>query len=471
MLSHTSFAAGGPDSSGYLNAARLFSAGAYSTRILPLEQLGLSDSFADVFVPLGFSQAQEARHMVPAYPPGAALHFWLMAQLFGWSVGPYIVSPLAAAGAVVLMYFVGCQFNLRRFPSAIGAGVLAFLPPFLLHAFQPVSDVIATFWTLFVVFAAYRSRVDGRFAVVAGAAFAIGVCVRPSNILLALPLVCFLRLKPNLLVRSVVGALPIGAALMTYSSLVYGSPFRTGYGTVGEVVSLDYLDAAFRMYIRWGRRMLTGIIMPSGLAVVFSPFVAAWDRLSLFVWFFAFFAFYCFWGGYQEWWYMRFLLPALPALIIGALLLIQNATDMIVTRFAHGFVWRLGVWLFVAFYLIQRPLDLSTKLGVYVARDNIEVYPGAVHWCESQMPPNAILISGVLSGAVYYYTSRFTVRHDLLHNGRFEELRAYAGNAGLRWYALLSDVEITPHEMRERLGSGWEPIGRYRDVTLWRLAQ
>ncbi|MFP5246912.1 MAG: hypothetical protein ACLGH0_09475 [Thermoanaerobaculia bacterium] len=61
------------------------------------------------------------------------------------------------------------------------------------------------------------------------------------------------------------------------------------------------------------------------------------------------------------------------------------------------------------------------------------------------------------------------MRWDRLDADRFMLLRAYAGNADRRFYALLQDGEVTHAEFLRRLPGVWTPIGRNRDVTLYRL--
>jgi hypothetical protein len=39
----------------------------------------------------------------------------------------------------------------------------------------------------------------------------------------------------------------------------------------------------------------------------------------------------------------------------------------------------------------------------------------------------------------------------------------------LRWYAVISDAELTPEEFRARYPGRWTPVARYRDITLWCL--
>src|SRR5678809_1157742 len=79
LFHHTVFAVGGSDSSGYLNAARLFSEGRVTTPIRGLRRLGFTNEFADNFIPLGFTSGPRPGTMAPSYPPGLPLHMALAA--------------------------------------------------------------------------------------------------------------------------------------------------------------------------------------------------------------------------------------------------------------------------------------------------------------------------------------------------------------------------------------------------------
>src|SRR5207244_11367746 len=60
------------------------------------------------------------------------------------------------------------------------------------------------------------------------------------------------------------------------------------------------------------------------------------SRLLLITWFGAFRLFYSCYEHYGDWWYTRFLLPGIPAIILGALVTARDASDFF-QRFA---AWR-----------------------------------------------------------------------------------------------------------------------------------
>jgi hypothetical protein len=91
-----------------------------------------------------------------------------------------------------------------------------------------------------------------------------------------------------------------------------------------------------------------------------------------------------------------------------------------------------------------------------------------VQWAEKQLPPDAVVLTGLLSGAFYYYTERLTFRWDELkkHN-RTQRLQATTANV-FPWYAVLSDAECTAECLQQVVPGRWTSLGRNRDITLWR---
>src|SRR5919108_757951 len=144
------FAAGGSDSSCYLNQARLFASG--TTRIeQPLVLSAPWPRAEFTFTPAGHVPSRAARDaIVPMCPPGLPL---LMAAARIVRLGEFIVVPLLGALAVWLTFVLG-----RRFESpaagATSAVLFACSPIFLYQVVQPMTDVpAAACWLLAIVLA------------------------------------------------------------------------------------------------------------------------------------------------------------------------------------------------------------------------------------------------------------------------------------------------------------------------------
>jgi hypothetical protein len=468
LFHHTSFAAGGSDSSGYLNAARLFARGSATEPIRGLARLGLTQDFAPIFVPLGYTTLERPAVMAPSYPPGLPLHMALAAGIGGWTRAPFLVSPLAGIACLVLLYFLGRELRLPPPFAAAGCALLAFFPTFVFQALQPMSDVLATAWALAAVLAAYRSRSRGSFAwsACAGLAFGIGVLVRPTNIVLLAALLVALPARPKSWLAFLAGGVPAAVFLIGYDAALFGSPWETGYRTAfSEGMAWANFPERARHYGYWLARLSTPIIPLGWLAVGADRRAPLRDRAVLLSWFAALFLLYCFYAPYDAWWYTRFLLPAIPALILGALVV---ARDLLMRKdAARPPRWAIGIATVLIAAVLAVEIDFDEKNRVHRFYKGERIYPQACEMARRRVPQNGIVVSMQMSGALHYYTPLTYAMWNWLLPERFAVLRVSAESRGHRWYALLAPFE--QEEVRTNLPGDWQEIDRVGDIALWEL--
>ena len=131
LFHHTVFAVGGSDSSGYLNAARLFSQGRVTERIRGLERLSLGPDFSESLHPARLLARTPARHDGSQLSPRPALQMAAAGLVGGWSRAPFLVSPIAALACLVLMYLLGRELGLPPLLAVAGSALLGFAPVFV----------------------------------------------------------------------------------------------------------------------------------------------------------------------------------------------------------------------------------------------------------------------------------------------------------------------------------------------------
>lgn len=442
LFQNNSHVAGGPDESGYMNAARLFASGVVRVEVEPLRRWSLDSSWLHVFTPLGFAPSGD-RWMVPTYPPGLPVHL---------IIGGFFVSPILALGCLVLTFLLAREMTLPLSYALAAGAVLAVTPQFIMFALQVMSDVPATFWALLSVWLALRATDRAAIAVAAGIAFGIGLAVRPTHLLVAIPIVFAVRFDRRRLLAIGAGAAPCVLALLWYQHVVYGGALTTGYGGI-SILGLSGFAEKLWFYSFWMGRTLSPLVAPAGLLVVFNRRISRWHRALLASWYVVFLGFYCLWHLFPDWWYTRFLLPATPALIIAALLVIRDLPFPRVLKPALILVLIAVPWLY------------GSKQRVLRIDDHQQIYIGAMRWSAPLLPADALVVSGVLSGSFFLYQDRLTARWDQLDADRFAVLRARAGTS----YAVISDVEADMAEFRRRLPGAWKPISRFENVTMYRL--
>jgi hypothetical protein len=436
--------AGGSDSSGYANAARMMGQGRLVERVSMLRELNLPDEWAVAFSPLGFWSGPEPGTIIPTYPLGFPAQMAILAEVIGEHAGFFLLVPLMALGSVVAMYFLARELGIEPEWSVAAAAMLAAFPTFVFLAIQPMSDVPALFWCLLAMLAALKSRRTSWLAAVSGALFGVAVAVRPTNVLLLVPLAMAIGWRPKQLVFLAAGASPFAGALMYEQWALFGSPFATGYGPISDLMKLKYFEARFFHYASWLLVLATPLVFPLGL---FSK------RRFLAAWFGVFFIFYCFYEHYDAWWYTRFLLPGVPALIAGALLSLSEVRPRLRLLLIAGVVLTGVHW--------------SDKQGASILDRDEQHYRNAVNALEPLIPERAVVVAMQMSGALRFYGERTALRYDLLNADRFQILRAHASIAGYPAYAVIFDHELK--DAMEKTGARWTPVAMHRAVTLYKL--
>ncbi len=179
---------------------------------------------------------------------------------------------------------------------------------------------------------------------------------------------------------------------------------------------------------------------------------------------------YVFWIPFDSWPFLRFMLPAIPLLLVLSSAVLVSALQRfpLASRSAVAFVvcMLLGVWWVVK----------ADHLGVFGIGISEQRYAAVGEQIGTSLPPNAAVITVIESGSVRMYGHRPTVRWDDLPreglDGAVDRLRA----AGYAPYLLLEDWEEP--EFHEKFASNAAantdrpPAIAYRgpiSVRVWRV--
>jgi hypothetical protein len=439
----SAFYAGGADSSGYVSQARLWRQGHLQVSTPLATELTLNHG-QHPFSPLGYRPAAVPAAVVPSYPPG----FPLMLALAGVVHAERLVVPLCAAGLVLLAHVLGRRIG----DSAVGllsAAVTAASPILWYQAVQPMSDVPAAFWTtLSVVLLTSQSRSS---AIGAGVALAIGGLVRPNLFavapVLALCAVWWDMPGPMGLRRAFAFGVPVvsaAAGFTAFQRAMYGAATETGYGGVSSLFSLDHVLPNLALYPNW---LITTHTVGLLLAFV-GPFAAgqgptpamapararrvAWSGLVFFV---ALLGFYALYFVFDEWVYIRFLLPALPWLFT-------------LVALAIGWVCRRAPFKTTAFAVIVSAV-IVLNIGIGRARGagafRIAVsehrYVDVANYVHG-LPPEVVILAMQHSGSVSYYTDKPILRWDWIEPEELEHALTALAATGRPVYGVLEDWEM-----------------------------
>jgi hypothetical protein len=458
--------AGGSDSSGYLNHARLLAAG--RTHVPPRDLASLPARTAPDFVysPLGFKAIGGRRdQLVPTYPTGLPLLILAAEPFVGWKQAGNFVLILHALAGLGATYVLGRTFGLGPRWALAGAVAIAASPLYLFMSLQAMSDVPALVWTTIAVVAAWRSRARVGWAAVAGGAIALDVLIRPSNALAFVPVAIALGLAPRRWLWFALAGLPGAVFFFAYSRSAYGGFLATGYGDASTAFLRSYIPGTLLHYVHW----LPILLSPLAVLAAGLPWLVRRSprpTLVLGLWILVYLAFYSAYEcTHQTWWYLRFLLPAAPAIVVGGLLVTRRIASAWNPTLSAGAAR--GVWLAALALLVANGVGWTHSLHALSIGKGERKYALVAEWLEGRLPPDAVLLSMQASGALFYYTDYAIVRWDSVEGAEAAQVDAAVLRSRRPYYAVLFPFE-TETALHERFPGAWERIGTIDDVTVWR---
>ena len=436
-------AAGGSDSACYLTEARLLEHG--TTHIeQPLIAAAPWPRAEWTFTPAGHVPSPVNRtFIVPICPPGLPIAMAAMRLLRG----ELFVVPLTGAIAVWLTFLLGRRID--GVPTGAAAAVLLACSPIVLfQVVQPMTDVPAMMWWLLVAVLAIGSEDRGPRPLAAGLAASFAVLTRPNLLPLALVIAAFpaMRRRP---VIYVLGLVPGIVLLALLQNAMYGSPFATGYGAASDLFRASHVPENLQRYLRW----LISSHTPVFVLALAAPFVidrrrAAWLGLILSA---MTLAVYLPYTVFDDWWYVRFLLPAIPWLIVLTVSVIRRLAILAAPRRAGALVL-LAVAALAAIWLRNARAGSAFEL-VRLERHFLD----AGHFAAERLPPDAAVLTVRHSGAVWYYAQRPTLSWDTLEPGSLDRALGFLRSRQLTPFLLLDVAEEPVFRARFEAAS---PIGR-----------
>ena len=464
MLAHYSAAfAAGADSSGYLNNARLLSHGnlVVPTRRVP----GLNPETLSIFtyVPLGFYPRPDNITMVPTYPMGLPLLLLFVAQGVGWNLTPSLTMALHALFGLWLVYCLGRELGLERGWAWVGALLLAASPLYIFMSLPLMSDVPATVWVTGAILLALRSRERPGVAVFSGAALSLAILLRPTDLLAFVPVAIALGFSVRRWLLLAAGGLPGAIFLAVVNHVAYGRLFTTGYGDIGGLLSVRNVPVTLVHYAIWVPALLTPLVLLSpGLPALRR--VPRRTKAVLATWILVFFAFYLFYYcTHETWWYLRFILPGIPPLLVAALLVGRALAERL--QLAPR-AWWLAL---AALMAVIFGSAWFRHFGLAFMHTDEGAYPQSAAWMRSHVPQNAIVALMQTSGSLLYYTDFTFFRWDMISPADFKRIAAACAAAGRPLYASLYPFEINDQGVFQRhLAGRWTQIARFGSASIWR---
>ncbi len=456
---------GGSDTSGYFNEARLFARGRIQTDVRVLPGLPPGEAPPYLYVPLGFRPATDGpARIVPTYPPGLPLLLLVpAAKLVGWRHAGDLVLVLHSLAGIALTYALGRRCGLPAPWCLLGAAVLAASPLYLYTSLWAMSDVPATAWATAAVLAAWKSRERPAWALAAGACLAVAFLVRPNDFLILVPMALAIGPSPLRLVAVGIAALPGIAAWMEINRSAYGAYLQSGYGAIGNEFHSNLVAGTLAYCARWLPRLASPIVVAAPAIVLFLRHRTrpAAILLSWFLVYVGFFLPYRF--THENWWYLRYLLPAAPALIVAGLVVIEAGYARLITRPPSNWARALTAALLLGAVAVEvgeiGPLD-AWRIGRGERK-----YGQVADWLQGHVPPAAAVVACQFSGSLFYYTGLTLLRMDQMDAATAPRVLSAAQSAGTPVYAVVFPFE---QAQLKSIPGPWALVGAVDDVTVWR---
>jgi len=434
--------AAGADSYGYVSQAWLIRHG----RILETQDIAsrMPWPFAQwMFTPLGYRPGP-GDTIVPTYALGLPLLMAGFQTLVG-DCGAFLVVPICAALTVMLTYALGRQLAAPPSVALWAAALVATSPPFLYMVMWPMSDIpVAAAWTSALVLVC-----AGR-PWLAGIAMALTTLMRPNLFLLPVSVLIWAAARDWCRVssdrpRRFVWPLALGVcagvlAIAALNQHLYGSPLMSGYGAMSYLFDWRNVPANAVLYGRWLFEAQTPTIVCAGLYFLapklFPPADVPFARLLLGGTVVALLVSYFFYFVFDVWWYLRFLLPMWPILLVAMVFSADTVLRRWLPRLRPLAVSTLAI------ALIAHGLRMSRESRVFELGEGERRYVEAARYVAVQTDPRSVILCLQHSGSIRYYANRATVRYDWIDRAWLDRVVEYLQSNGRRPYILLEDWEV-----------------------------
>ena len=404
---------------------------------------------------------------MPVYAPGLPI---LMAvfERFGGPQAVFYVMPLLAGVAVWATYVLGTMIA-GAFVGVLAALFMATSPAFVFQlTHPPMSDIPATAWWATVLILLLRSSRSS--ALFAGVAAAAAILTRPNLVPLALVpgglLIWDLqgkrmgrRVAVQRLLLFAAASIPACLFVVYLNDYWYGSPLASGYGTLaGSFYQWGYFWTNATYYLRWvvdsqspvilvalaapfllwrGRTVENGQPRTRAMLVVCTGFVLV------------VYACYAFYMPFDQWLFLRFLLPAFPVIFV----LMSAAILLLSARLRGRARWMLPVVLVAV--VTAHSIRFGREQGAFDSSAERR-FAAVGRYIAERLPQRAVFLAMLHSGSATDYTGRPTIRWDLIPPELLDVAIEHLRRLGYSPFILLDDTEAQDFVARF---SGVNPLG------------
>lgn len=455
--------AAGADASGYLSQADgwLHSVPPLHVEVNVQESIETASALDGwITTPLGWRPSPDYCDscigvQVPTYAPGLPLLMAIPHAIAGID-GAVAVVIASAVIAVIATGLIASQLG-GSIAGIIAAALIGFTPVFLHQSIQPMSDVPVTAAWMVTFALAYRKR-----SFWSGLACALAVLIRPNLAPLA---IVPLLIAPKKMMFAIPVAIA-GVVLAVLQSFWYGSPLQSGYGATEQLFAMSNIIPNIGRYSRWW--------LATAPAMLLGVFGIVRLRANRFAQALAIFAVlvigaYLIYAVFDDWSYLRFLLPALAVAAIFAAVELAAWIER----------WRINVRVPLLFVVVigltADSIFIARSFDTFKLADQLARVSTVADYLTAHVEPSAVFLSGEQSGSMRYYTGRSILRWEAASPEALTTAFAVLEKSNRPVFVVLDAWEEAP--FRAKLSSAvpldWPPMleaGTTHRTRVWRLS-
>ena len=419
------------------------------------------------------SVAVDSHAIVPVYAPGLPLLMALLEIPFGFC-GAFLVVPLCGGLTIWCTYTLGRRMFGSPSIALAGAVLVASSPVFLYQLMNAMSDVpVTAAWTLALTLAA------AGLPVASGLATAVTLAIRPNLVLLPLVIAGWFllrhgrdgwRARVRATLRFALGVLPSIVGVAWLYAHLYESALTSGYGGLRDLYSFGFLVTNLRQFAAWMADVELPVLLIALLAVVVrrafprSPIPSAPILLAGTI--AAVLLSYLFYQPFDVWWYLRFLLPMWPVMMV----LAAAALDGLARRWWPS---RAALAAAVAVAIVaSQGVATAASRGTFNLGASERRYVDIARFVAGYTEPDAVILAMQHSGSLRLYAGRLTLRYDVLDPEWLDRAVAYLQSIGRKPYFVLDGFEVEAFRTRfgrtSRLGAlAWPPMATRGSIAVY----
>jgi hypothetical protein len=409
--------------------------------------------------------------IVPICSPGLPL---TMAAFRVLHLSEFLIVPILGALAVWLTFVIGRRVD-RPLTGVAAAILTAASPTFLYQVVQPMSDVPATAWWLLAATWSIERDDNSRRPLLAGLAASMALLTRPNLLPLAVVIAGYLfasareRRPWRDAIRFVTALVPGLLLLAVLQWTTYGSPLATGYGNTRDFFSVANVVPNLRRYVGWLLAAHAGFLLLAFAApLAMRRRRHAWLCLTLSG---ATVMCYLPYLVFDDWWYTRFLLPAIPLLVVLSVAVLVAGLEQVARTWTppdpalggpSNDPQRPRSAVFDG--IVLGVLAVMAVIWIVTARNRhaFELSDWEQHYyrggaAAARVPRPSVIVTIRNSGSVLYHTGSPILSWDTLDPASLDSALAFVRDRGYAAYLLL-EIDEEP-SFRERFSAASQ-IGR-----------